>query len=103
MPSIRKTAELVQEVSAASQEQSGGVGQITQATGEMEIVTQRNASAAQQLSSTASQLSSQADGLKQAMRFFRVGSIEPDPEDDADGSSNGLADALDAAAGDIPA
>jgi methyl-accepting chemotaxis protein len=100
VPSIRKTAELVQEVSAASQEQSGGVGQITQAMSEMDIVTQRNASAAQQLASTANQLSSQADGLKQAMRFFRVGSIDLDVTGDESGSADGVDDEVDAAEGD---
>ncbi len=72
VPSIQKTAELVQEVAAASREQSSGVGQITQAMGQMDRVTQRNASSSEELSSTAQQLSAQAQGLKQLMAFFRV-------------------------------
>ncbi len=72
VPSIQKTAELVQEVAAASREQSSGVDQITQAMGQMDRVTQRNASSSEELSSTAEQLSAQAQGLKQLMAFFRV-------------------------------
>ena len=83
VPSIRKTAELVQEVAAATREQSSGVGQITQAMTKMDLVTQRNTSSAEQLSSTARQLASQADGLKQAMRFFRVDTETGRSDDDA--------------------
>ena len=72
-PRIRQTADLVQEVAAASREQSSGVSQVQRAMGEIDSVTQRNASAAEELSSTAEQLSQQAEGLKQLMSFFKVG------------------------------
>ena len=72
VPTIRKTADLVQEVSAASQEQSAGVAQVARAMGVVDEVTQRNASAAEELSSTAEELSSQAEALMQLMAFFQV-------------------------------
>jgi methyl-accepting chemotaxis protein len=72
VPAIRKTADLVQEVSAASQEQSSGVGQVTRAMGVVDQVTQRNASAAEELSSTAEEMSSQAEALQQLVAFFEV-------------------------------
>jgi len=72
VPSIKKTAELVQEVAAASQEQSSGVGQINKAMGAVEQVTQRNASAAEELSSTAEEMAIQAESLQQLMSFFKV-------------------------------
>jgi methyl-accepting chemotaxis protein len=72
VPSIRKTAELVQEVAAASREQSLGVAQITKAMARVDQVTQRNASSAQELSSTAEELAQQAEALNQLMGFFRV-------------------------------
>jgi methyl-accepting chemotaxis protein len=72
VPAIRKTADLVQEVSAASQEQSVGVGQVSKAMGTVDQVTQRNASAAEELSSTAEEMSSQAESLQQLMGFFQV-------------------------------
>jgi methyl-accepting chemotaxis protein len=72
VPSIRRTADLVQDVSAASAEQAAGVAQINRAMGQVEQVTQRNASAAEELASTAEEVASQAEALKQLMEFFRV-------------------------------
>ncbi len=72
VPSIRKTADLVQDVAAASTEQSGGVTQINQAMAQVDTVTQRNASSAEELSSTAEELAAQSQQLQQLMTFFRV-------------------------------
>jgi methyl-accepting chemotaxis protein len=72
VPAIRKTADLVQEVSAASQEQSAGVAQVSKAMAVVDQVTQRNASAAEELSSTAEEMASQAEALQQLMAFFKV-------------------------------
>src|SRR5215468_8469674 len=72
VPSIRKTADLVQEVSAASREQSSGVNQINKAMGQVDTVTQRNASSAEELSSTSEELASQAEALLQLMDFFKT-------------------------------
>lgn len=72
VPSIRKTADLVQDVAAASTEQSGGVTQINRAMSQVDTVTQRNASSAEELSSTAEELAAQSEQLQQLMTFFRV-------------------------------
>jgi methyl-accepting chemotaxis protein len=72
VPAIRKTADLVQEVAAASQEQSAGVSQVSKAMAQVDQVTQRNASAAEELSSTAEEMSSQAEALLQVIGFFIV-------------------------------
>jgi methyl-accepting chemotaxis protein len=72
VPSIRKTADLVQEVAAASQEQSGGVAQINKAMNEVDRVTQRNAAAAEELASTAEEMSAQAESVRQIIAFFKV-------------------------------
>jgi methyl-accepting chemotaxis protein len=72
VPAIRKTADLVQEVAAASQEQSAGVGQVSKAMASVDQVTQRNASAAEELSSTAEEMASQAESLLQVIAFFQV-------------------------------
>ncbi|HSN16036.1 MAG TPA: methyl-accepting chemotaxis protein [Anaeromyxobacteraceae bacterium] len=72
VPAIRKTADLVQEVAAASQEQSTGVAQVSKAMAQVDQVTQRNASAAEELSSTAEEMSSQAEALLQVVGFFMV-------------------------------
>jgi methyl-accepting chemotaxis protein len=72
VPGIRKTADLVQEVAAASQEQSAGVVQVSRAMAVVDQVTQRNASAAEELSSTAEEMASQAESLQQLVAFFQV-------------------------------
>jgi len=72
VPRIRKTADLVQEVSAASAEQSSGVAQINRAMGQVDQVTQRNASAAEELASTAEEMAAQAEGLQQLVSHFRL-------------------------------
>jgi len=72
VPSIHKTAELVQEVSAASNEQSTGVAQINQAMSLLDQITQQNASAAEELSATAEELAGQAKTLRQRMEIFTL-------------------------------
>jgi methyl-accepting chemotaxis protein len=73
VPGIRKTSDLVQEIAAASGEQSSGVGQLNIALEQMSQVTQQNASASEQVAATAEQLSGQAEQLQQLMEFFRIG------------------------------
>jgi methyl-accepting chemotaxis protein len=76
VPAIRKTADLVQEVAAASAEQSTGVSQINRALLSVDQVTQRNASAAEELASTAEEMAAQAESLLQLVAFFKVTGIE---------------------------
>ena len=63
-PNIARTTTLVQEVTAASREQSSGVGQISQAMTRIDQVTQRNSSAAEELASTAAEMLRQAEALQ---------------------------------------
>jgi methyl-accepting chemotaxis protein len=79
VPSIRKTADLVQEVAAASSEQSAGVSQINKAMAQVDQVTQRNASAAEELASTAEEMAAQAEALQQLVSHFRVAGVESTP------------------------
>src|SRR5204863_4438976 len=72
VPAIRKTAELVQEVAAASREQATGVTQINQAMSQVDQVTQRTASAAEELASTAEEMAAQAESLEQLVSVFIV-------------------------------
>jgi methyl-accepting chemotaxis protein len=73
VPSIRMTAELVQEVAAASNEQATGVAQINRSLVQVDQVTQRNASASEELAATAEEMAAQADGLQALVEFFRTG------------------------------
>ena len=72
VPDIQKTAELVQEISAASKEQTTGAGQINASIQQLNIVIQQNAGAAEEMSSTAEELASQAGQLQGAVAFFKV-------------------------------
>ncbi|MFV0370181.1 MAG: methyl-accepting chemotaxis protein, partial [Azonexus sp.] len=72
VPSIRRTADLVQEIAAASQEQSEGVGQINTAMRQINQATQQNASASEELAATAEEMSGQVNQLHELMEFFTV-------------------------------
>ncbi len=72
VPDIRKTAQLVQEVSVASREQSSGIDQTNKALQELDRVTQQNAAASEEMASTATELSSQAQQLQTAVAFFKI-------------------------------
>jgi methyl-accepting chemotaxis protein len=72
VPDIRKTADLVQEISAASGEQSSGVGQINLAVDQLNRITQQNAAASEELAATSEEMSSQAEQLQQTMTFFKL-------------------------------
>ncbi|MEW5902539.1 MAG: methyl-accepting chemotaxis protein, partial [Acidobacteriota bacterium] len=72
VPDIQKTAELVQEISAASKEQDSGAEQINQSILQLDQVIQQNAGAAEELASTSEELSSQAEQLQSAVSFFKM-------------------------------
>ncbi|MEG8040098.1 methyl-accepting chemotaxis protein [Sphingomonas sp. LR60] len=72
VPDIRRTAELVAEISAACREQDIGASQINEAIQQLDKVTQQNASASEQISSTSEELASQAEELQESIAFFRV-------------------------------
>lgn len=72
VPAITQTSELVQEIAAASVEQSSGLGQVNSAMAQMSRVTQQNAAASEQLAATAEQMSGQAMQMQQMVSFFKV-------------------------------
>ncbi|OGW42418.1 MAG: hypothetical protein A2010_14040 [Nitrospirae bacterium GWD2_57_9] len=72
VPDIQKTAELVQEITAASKEQTGGADQINGAIQQLNQVIQQNAGASEEMASTAEELSSQAEQLQATIEFFKV-------------------------------
>jgi methyl-accepting chemotaxis protein len=72
VPDIKKTADLVQEIAAASKEQNAGADQINQAIQQLDHVVQQNASASEEMAATSEELSSQAEQLQASIAFFRV-------------------------------
>lgn len=72
VPDIQKTAELVQEISSASSEQSAGAQHINDAIQQLDQVIQQNVSTTEELASTTTELTSQAEQLQDAILFFTV-------------------------------
>ncbi|MFS2136610.1 methyl-accepting chemotaxis protein [Duganella sp. Dugasp56] len=75
VPNIRRTSNLVQEITAASEEQSAGVGQINSAVTQLSQTTQQNASSSEELAATAEEMSGQAEQLQQTMSFFKLAGV----------------------------
>ena len=73
VPDIKKTAGLVEEISAACREQDIGANQVNQAIQQLDKVIQQNAGAAEEMSATSEALSGQADKLQASIAFFRIG------------------------------
>jgi methyl-accepting chemotaxis protein len=73
VPDIKKTAELVEEISAACREQDVGADQMNQAIQQLDKVIQQNAAAAEEIASTSEELSGQAETLQSAIGFFQTG------------------------------
>jgi methyl-accepting chemotaxis protein len=73
LPDIQRTAELVQEISAACKEQDTGAEQINKAIQQLDQVIQQNASASEEMSATAEELASQSEQLQGTIGFFNIG------------------------------
>jgi methyl-accepting chemotaxis protein len=72
VPDIKKTSELVAEISASCREQDVGADQINQAIQQLDKVTQQNASASEQMSATSEELAAQAEQLQSSIAYFRI-------------------------------
>ncbi|MDC7234209.1 MAG: Cache 3/Cache 2 fusion domain-containing protein [Spirochaetales bacterium] len=76
VPEIKKTSALIQEISAASMEQTSGVEQINQAIMQLDRVIQSNAASSDQMAASANQLAGQSRSLKDSMTFFRMSDVK---------------------------
>ena len=72
VPDIKKTAALVEEITAACREQDVGAAQINQSIQQLDKVTQQNAAASEEVSSTSEELSAQAEQLQETISYFRT-------------------------------
>ena len=73
VPNIKKTSDLVQQISVASAEQTSGVGQISSAVTQMSQTSEKNAASSEELAATAEAMSGQANQLQNTMAFFKLG------------------------------
>jgi len=69
---VNRVADLIGEISAATREQSAGIGQIGNAVAELDQSTQQNAALVEQMAAAAHTLNQQAHGLVESVAVFRV-------------------------------
>ncbi|MEI6985664.1 MAG: methyl-accepting chemotaxis protein [Rhodospirillaceae bacterium] len=72
VPDIKKTAGLVEEITAACREQDVGANQINKALQQLDNVIQQNAAASEEMSSTSEELSCQAEQLRLTISYFQL-------------------------------
>lgn len=69
---VKKTADLIAEISASSQEQASGVEQINKAVTQMDQVTQQNAALVEEISTSTQGMANQAKELLKHVEYFKV-------------------------------
>ncbi len=72
LPSIMRTAELVQNITIASEEQSRGVDQINSGMIQLNEITQQNAATSEELSATSEMLYDNAKKMKEVIAYFKI-------------------------------
>lgn len=72
LPDIRKTSDLVQEISASAREQDSGAAEVNKALQQLDQVVQQSAAAAEEMASTSEELSAQSEQLSNTMTFFNL-------------------------------
>lgn len=72
LPEIKRTAGLIQEISAASIEQKSGSMQVNESVQQMNSITQQNAASSEELASSAEELTAKSKNLLELISFFRL-------------------------------
>jgi len=70
--SVQRVGDIIGEITAASSEQSGGIGQVNQAVGDIDRMTQQNAALVEESAAAAESLREQAARLAQVVGQFRI-------------------------------
>jgi len=71
--SVQRVGQIVGEITSASSEQAGGIGQVNQAVATLDQMTQQNAALVEQSAAAAHSLRDQAGRLVQAVGVFKLG------------------------------
>ena len=72
LPSIQKTADLVREITFASNEQASGASQVSTAMNQLNQITQQNAAGSEELAATAEEMNAQAEQLQALVEQFKL-------------------------------
>ncbi|WP_349618412.1 methyl-accepting chemotaxis protein, partial [Azotobacter salinestris] len=75
--SVHRVTDIIDEISAASHEQSEGIAQVNTAVAQMDEVTQQNAALVQEASAASASLAEQARQLEEAVAVFQLGAEPP--------------------------
>jgi methyl-accepting chemotaxis protein len=70
--SIRQVADIMGEITAATQEQSNGIEEVNQAISQMDEMTQQNAALVEEAAAAAESMQEQAELLSQAVSIFKL-------------------------------
>lgn len=76
IPEIQKTATLIEEISASSNEQKTSSEQINNAVQQLSQVTQQNAAASEEIATSTEELASQADQLRDIVSYFKINKVD---------------------------
>jgi methyl-accepting chemotaxis protein len=70
--SVRRVSDIMREITEASEDQTAGIGEVNQAIGQMDQVTQSNAALVEQAAAAAQSLEGQAQAMVQVVSFFHL-------------------------------
>jgi len=73
--SVRRVADVIGEITAASTEQSAGIAQVNTSINNLDQMTQQNAALVEQSAAAAQSMREQADQLAQAVSVFKVNAV----------------------------
>jgi methyl-accepting chemotaxis protein len=74
---VRRVSEMIGEITAATVQQTGGIGQVNSAVTQLDQVTQQNAALVEQSAAAAASMKAQASQLAQSVAVFRLGDAAP--------------------------
>ena len=79
--SIKQVADIMAEITAATQEQSSGIEEVNRAITQMDEMTQQNAALVEQAAAAASMMQEQAQNLAEAVSIFKLADdrMQPTP------------------------
>ena len=85
LPSIQKTADLVDGISLSARDQNSNLAQIHNAIGQIAQAIQLNAVASEELSATSEEMNDQANQLRDMMRYFSLEKVNDEVAQDVSG------------------
>jgi len=77
--SVRRVADLIGDISMASQEQNNGIDHVNKAIAQMDQVTQQNAALVEEAAASAESMHQQAEELAQAVQVFKIDASQSAP------------------------